>query len=53
MRLRRSRLKTIVVLIGAAANCGIQVNVDFRFTNPECTCGRASKESEAESVSQV
>lgn len=51
MRLRRSRLKTIVVLIGATANCGIRVNVDFRFTNPEWTCGRASKVSETDSVS--
>lgn len=40
MRLRRSQLKAIVVLIGAIANCGIRVNVDFRFTNPECTHGR-------------
>lgn len=43
MRLRRSQLKTIVVLIGAIANFGIRVNVDFRFSNPECTHGWAGE----------
>lgn len=50
MRLCRSRLKTIVVLIGAIANCGIRVNVDFRFTNPECTRSWAGELRESHSA---